>query len=175
MSRVFKEENLSYTVDENCVVHYFVDQCFDADRRSALAVIGGVKYQAVRAEFEEAYKSLDVVPPDTKEAVRRVFEALEIMYKLMTGEGGRSRLSARDVKEKLGPLLLAACATSPTEQQSLPKFVEAFASWVDAVHWYRHGQGVQEPDPPSMTYAVTLISTGAAFLRLMAIVDAERR
>ena len=44
----------------------------------------------------------------------------------------------------------------------------SLADWVDALHNYRHGQGVPEPVAPSEELAVYVLSSGAAFARQLA-------
>jgi hypothetical protein len=48
----------------------------------------------------------------------------------------------------------------------LDKTMQGAADWVDGLHFYRHGQGTQEPIAPSPELAVHALSTGAALLRL---------
>jgi hypothetical protein len=64
-------------------MHYAVDEEIDRNRLSALSAIEGRRYGAVRAAFDHAYECMDKSPADTKGAVRSMFEALEILAKLM--------------------------------------------------------------------------------------------
>ena len=59
----------------------------------------------------------------------------------------------------------------PVAIESISKAFEGFSSWVDAMHLYRHGQNTNEPVAPSLDYAIYIVSTGAAFLRLLAEID----
>lgn len=56
VERVFKEENLGYKLDSECVVHYFVDEEFERNRFSALSVLMKPQYAGIRAAYEDAYR-----------------------------------------------------------------------------------------------------------------------
>jgi hypothetical protein len=72
--RVLREENVGYTVDHQCGVHYFVDEEFERNRASTLAVLGHPRYLSMRAAFDDAYRHMDSNPRDTKASVRSMFE-----------------------------------------------------------------------------------------------------
>jgi len=48
-----------------------------------------------------------------------------------------------------------------------------FADWVDAVHNYRHGQGLPEPVAPPIDLTVYMLSSGASFLRWLVTIDGK--
>jgi hypothetical protein len=171
VARAFREENLCYAVDELCGVHYFVDEEFERNRVSVLRAAGAPRYAAVRAAFESAHSHLDAQPPDTKASVRSMFEAIEILARLMDPDS--SNLNKWQVENKLKPQVLPAL-TDPVERETVSKLLDGVADWVDALHMYRHGQGVQEPVAPSMGTAVYVLSSGAATLRMLLGVDAAR-
>jgi hypothetical protein len=62
VSRVLHEENVGYILDESCGVHYFVDQEFERNRASTLAILDNSRYGGVRAAFEDAYRLWIVTP-----------------------------------------------------------------------------------------------------------------
>jgi hypothetical protein len=169
--RAMREENLHYTVDEKCGVHYAVDQEFEHNRAATLRVLAAPRYSNARAAFEAAYTHLGSTPPDTKAAVRAMFEASEIVARQMvTAKNLHNKL----VENELTRLALRTVSGDSTAEKVVPLLFKGFANWVDAVHHYRHGQGVSEPVAPSLEITVYLLRTGSAFLRwLVAINSAD--
>ena len=80
-------------------------------------------------------------------------------------------LNKWQVQNKLKPLVIASAA-DPIEGECFGKLLDGVAEWVDAVHLYRHEQGVETPVAPSLELAVYALSSGAAALRLLLAVDA---
>jgi len=111
---------------------------------------------------------LDEHPPNTKFAVRSIFEAIEILARLM--DSPSKNLNAFQVKNKLLPIALSQ-TTDAIEQQSTKHLFDGLADWVDAMHPYRHGQGLPDPVEPSIQFAVYALSTGAAALRMLLGID----
>jgi hypothetical protein len=171
VARAFREENLSYAVDELCGVHYFVDEEFERNRVSVLRAADAPRYAAVREAFESAHSHLDAQPPDTKASVRSMFESLEILARLMDADS--QRLNRRQVENKLKPQVQSA-VSSAIEKEALGKLLDGVANWVDGLHIYRHGQGVEEPVAPSIETAVYVLASGAAALRMLLGVDSAR-
>lgn len=167
VARALHEENVGYSVDESGVVHYHVDQEFERNRVSTLAVLQGAFFGAVRACFEDAYRHLDSDPTDTKAAVRSMFEALETLARLcLPGQRNLNRWLAKNaLKEKC----LAVAGGDQTEQAAVAGFFDAFGEWVEAIHLYRHGQPSIDPVAPSEEAAVFVLSTGSAYLRQIAL------
>jgi hypothetical protein len=165
VQRVFKEENLGYRLDEKCGVHPFIDEEFERSRISVLSCLGESKYAAVLAAFEESHNKLEPDPPDTKGAIRAVFEAVEILFKLMTDAKDKSRLNSSGVKDKLKPIAKSVYGADHTASKAVEHLLDGMCDWIDACHMYRHGQKVKEPNNPPMGLAVRLISEGAAHLR----------
>lgn len=167
VARVLHEENVGYSVDGAGVVHYHVDQEFEQNRTSTLAVLQGAFFGAVRACFEDAYRHLDSDPADTKAAVRSMFEALETLARLCVP--GQKNLNRWLAENTLKTKCLTVAGGDQTEQAAIGHFFDAFASWVDAIHLYRHGQPSTEPVAPSEETAVFVLSTGSAYLRQIAL------
>jgi hypothetical protein len=55
------------------------------------------------------------------------------------------------------------------------QLADSLKAWTDAAHWYRHGQGKEEPKQPPASLAILSISAGAAFLRWLAEIDQAAR
>lgn len=170
VSRALREENMGYQLDERCGVHYFVDEEFERNRVSALKCLEAPRYSGVRAAFEAAHGYLDAQPSDTKASVRSAFEALEILARLM--DPPSKNLSRWMVENKLKQLALDGAADA-TERDTVAKLFGGLAQVVDGLHNYRHGQPTEQPVAPSLTMAVYVISTVAAALRWLTVLDAQ--
>lgn len=171
VQRAMREENLAYSLDELCGVHYFVDEEFERNRVSVLRAASAPRYSGVLAAFQSAHSHLDAQPPDTKASVRAMFEAVEILARLV--DPNSPRLNRRLI-EKL-KAMVAAAGVDSIERDCREKLLEGVADWVDAIHLYRHGQGVETPVAPSLEVAVYVLSSGAAALRLLLAVDSSRQ
>lgn len=164
VNRALREENVGYTADIECGIHYFVDEEFERNRASALACLANPKHRAVRAAFEQSHAYLDSSPPDTKAAVRSSFESLEILARLIDPES--KNLNRWMVENKIKPLVVSA-AINATESAMLSKAMDGLAQLVDGIHSFRHGQGTESPVAPSLPTAVYVVSSTAAALRLL--------
>lgn len=168
VTRVFREENLGYSIDEQCGVHYLIDQEFEHNKATILRGLGFPRYLGVKAAFEAAHSYLDSTPPDTKASVRSMFESLEILTKLMIQT---KNLNKWVVENTLKQLAQESFSTDDIATVTIGSAFDGFALWVDGLHNYRHGQGTTEPVAPSLSFTVYTISSGAAFLRWLIELD----
>lgn len=172
VARAMREEQVGYRLDERCGVHHFVDEEFERSRAAVLAGLGAPRYQAVRAAFEQAHGHLDAQPQDTKASVRSAFEAAEILAKLMVPEA--QNLNKVMIEKRLKPLILESI-TIPTDRLMQDRLVDSFGLFVDSVHPYRHGQGVDDPIQPPLEIAIHVLSSVATALRWLVVVDSKRQ
>lgn len=168
VGRAISEENLGYRLDNECGVHFFVDEEFEGNRFSALAVLEVPQYSGSRAAYDAAYKYLDANPIDTKGAVRSIFESIEILVKQMVDT---KLLNKWVVENTLKTKCLTVFESDPTARNVASKMFDGFAQWVDSVHNYRHGQVGDEPVSPPENIAIYIISSGTAFLRWLATLN----
>jgi hypothetical protein len=161
--RIFQEERVRYRVDNNGVVHFAVDEEFERTRQGTLAGLSAPRYSAARGAFEHAYEVLAEQPPNGKLALRGVFEALEITFKLFFPRA--QRLGGSELRQFLKPEIDRRYARDAAALRSAQKLHNSLVEWVDGIHFYRHGQGVEEPTQPPLDVAILGVSTGAAFLR----------
>ena len=168
VERVFMEENLGYSLDEKCGVHFLVDEEFAHNRITALSCLDSSRYAGVREAFNSSHSYLDANPPDTKAAVRSMFEALEILARMMVET---KNLNKGFVNSKLIPLVADIYSHDPIAVKTITGLFAGFSEWVDAIHNYRHGQGLPEPVDPPLDMAVYILSSGASFLRWLTEVD----
>lgn len=162
VSRVMKEENLGYQLDDKGGVHYLVDEEFERNRFSTLSVLDNPKYNGVRAAYEDAYRYIDNTPIDTKASVRSMFESIEILVKQMVQT---KNLNKWIVENSLKEKCTEPYKNDETALRVVSELFDGFARWVEGLHNYRHGQGSKEPVAPSEDVAIYVLSSGSAFLR----------
>jgi len=161
----FIEENVSYRIDDNCVVHPFVDTEFAQNIAATLKGLSDPRLLAVKVEVERSLERLGGREPDLKAAVRSIFEAVEIYAKLSVSTCNVARLNRNIVMEHIVPRVEAQVGAETPAGTASRHVAEAICAWIAACHIYRHGQGVNEPSPPPTDLAVLLVSNGASYLR----------
>lgn len=162
--RAFKEENVAYRLDEECGVHYFVDEDFERNRFSTLSALNDPEHLGIKAAYEDAYRHLDNTPPDTKAAARSIFEALEILTKQLVTTKNLNRWVLENSLKKLA---IETLAHDSIQRLVISDMFNGFGMWVDGMHNYRHGQPQVEPVAPSEELIVYMLSSGSSFLRLL--------
>lgn len=167
VKRVLYEENLGYRIDSECGVHYFVDEEFERSRVASLSCLSKDKFSAALAAFESTFKALDRSPSDTVSAIRSLFESVEIVYKLVFNSDGKSRLNSFAIQKEIKPAFQQRLLGNDVAIKAMDHFLDGFCDWTEAAHMYRHGQKIEEPQPPSMEFVVAFISQGASFIRLL--------
>lgn len=163
VANIFEEERVRYRVDGQGIVHFAVDQEFERNRTVTLAGLSQSRYSAVRIAFEEAFVALADVPTNGKLAIRCVFDANEIAFKLAFPNC--LRLGGAELRQQLKPVIEARYNTDVATRKAVLKVLNSYCEWVDGMHWYRHGQGEEEPSQPPIEVAVVAIGLGSSFLR----------
>lgn len=172
VERVMREENIAYRIDDAGGIHPAVDIEFEHSKESLVRGLSDPRYAAVRAALEEAHRALGVEHRNTKSAVRAMFEALEILTKLMVP--GATRLDDATVKRDLASIVRVAYSADQVARSSAGVMMEGLAKWVNSLHIYRHGQGTEEPTAPPLGFAIHVVSSGSAWLRLLLEIQSER-
>lgn len=169
VERVFREENVGYRLDDECGVHFAVDQEFERNRIATIASLNGKRYKAALAALDDAQQKFDQVPPDTKGAVRSLFEAVEIVFKLACPAA--QRIGPTEINHYLVPMIQRLYSKDAPATQAATALLNSLGKWVIAGHVYRHGQATPEPAPPPPDLAVLMVSEGSAFLRWLVDLD----
>jgi len=164
IARALADEHMGFRIDDNGIIHYAVDEVFEGERSSTLAVLNAPVLAVSRCAYEAAYQYLDQRPPDTKAAVRSIFEAIEIVARQLNPKS--RNLHANLCRETLRDQYLTACQGDAVEMRVWAGMFDSMALWVQAMHEYRHGQ-VDNIAPPSEEFAVYILSSGSAYLRLI--------
>ncbi len=139
VARIFREEHVHYRLDELGGVHYAVDDEFQRNYVSAIGALEDDRYGAVRHAFEGAQEALDRDNPNSKEALRNVFEALEILFKLMFNA---QRLGSAEIRQHLLPTIAQMHGDDATARHAANTLAQSLCDEVDGVHHYRHEHAV---------------------------------
>jgi hypothetical protein len=169
--RIFSEERLRYVINDAGGVRFSVDAEFE---KSIPAVVQGLGHPALRGaldSFEKSLAALSETPPNGKEAIRNVFEAVEITFKTLCPVP--PRIGASEITRHLVPKLDLIYADDPTARKAAQKLARSLTEWVDCAHFYRHGQTGQQPVQPPLDLAVAIISEGTSLLRWVAGLHAK--
>ena len=166
VARVLVESNIAYELDEGCGVHPLVDHEFSHNKISTLVCLADSRYQGVRKAFEDAYNHFE--KDECKQAIRSMFESLEILVRLMVE---CKNLSAYAVEKAIKPVVLSVYEGDEIAADTVSKMMDGFGDWVDSIHNYRHGQGKEEPVEPPQDFTVYVLSSGASYLRWLVGID----
>jgi hypothetical protein len=164
------DENLGLRIDDLGVIHLGVDEDFEVVRLATLAGLDDPRLKDARNAYEAAFRYMDATPPDTRQAVRRVFEAVEIVARQLAP--AHKNLHAALCRGELKSICVPALTNDDVEKQVLDLMFNGLAEWVSAMHFYRHGQ--PESTPPTLDTVVFAFSTGAGYLRLLAKVAVQK-
>jgi hypothetical protein len=165
VSNVFKEENLSYSMNKLGGVRFHQDLEFERNRVTTISNLDG--QTAVKEAFDKAYDFLNHEKQDTASAIRAIFEAIEIFYKHLVKAEGKERLSAYNINKTLKPVLQEHLSSKPVELKATMHILDGLSDWIDSGHMYRHGQKLDETEKPSIEFTVMYISQGASYLRFL--------
>ena len=164
------EENLGYWMDDDGSFRFSVDEDFAAQRSATLQGLGHEELASARAHYEAAFAAMND-PKDTRAAVREVFDAVEVVARVIAPN--YKNLNGNMIR---GELLAAAQASMPGDStqhdEAWPRVFKSFAEWVDAIHFYRHGQPAGRT--PTEDFAVFVLSTGGGYLRLLCQIHSLR-
>ena len=166
VARVFKEECLGYTLNKAGAVRFAVDAEYERNRFAIIDGMGAQKFAAVRTAVESAFARLDQQPPDTKGAVRDMFEGAETLAKLLADV--TEDLDEGMVRKRIKPI--AHRKYTAKDESSIAfadQMLESFIKWVNAGHKYRHGPKTEEPRSPPLELAVAYVSNGAGYIRFL--------
>lgn len=170
--RVFEEERLAYEIDDNCVVHPFVDKEFQRNRYATVAALGLPRYANSLSTFQRISDELSKQPPNGKDAWRAVFTSVEGLFRLMFPSA--SQLNVSVVETNLVPLVQKLLFGDPVALRAANKQLASFKDWIDSSHNYRHEPGSEEMVQPPLDLAILAISNGASFLRWLIALDQAR-
>ncbi len=162
---VFRQQSVSYRIDEKGGIHPFVDSAFSSELFEIVRELSRSEFNAAREHIEAAEKCLLDYDFRGNQAVRSAFDAIENIYKLMFPR--RTHLNNDGIRDDLRPLFENAFAKDEVERRATAKLIDGLKSWVEAGHNYRHAAGMPEPTAPSKEFAVTYVSHSLTYARLL--------
>ena len=161
---VLSEEHMAYRIDQDGVVHPFVDAEFQSNQAAAVIALASPRFGEARDDFGAAFRHLR--NGDGKSAIRSMFPAIEVAAKVLF-PGALSRLMPNDLDRLLKPKIQSRYTGNEPAIDAAVQLLGGFKQWIIASQPYRHGQEVQEPVEPPQDFLVAHLSTGAAYLRWM--------
>lgn len=170
INQCFLEENLCYIVDENGIAHFNPDEEFHYLKNSTLRILQDKRYVSVVHEFKKVYKALDSGPGHAKDAIGNLFKSTETLFRLLCNNDDIKNLSSNPIAKYLPKI--AEKVYQVKDQTTLSvvnQKIEEFKKWTDSAQPYRHGQATEDIDEPPLSLAILIISTGASFLRWLAL------
>lgn len=129
------------------------------------------RYGAVRDQLDASHSALDMVPPNTRDALQRIFEAAETLFKLVCASKKPPRLTSNEVDRSLRQLITDLYGSGSDEANAANQLLTGFGNWVNAIQSYRHGQEEELRGHPPIDLTVALVSQGANYLRWLAEID----
>ncbi len=168
VAKIFREERVQYSVDDQCGVRFNVDQQFHADTIATIASMDNARFAKPRDIFKTALSRFDEHPPACKDAIRDTFEAAETLVKIILGEGRITRLEATIVDRHLIPLVRQKFSNNKPAVNAATSALNSLSDWINAAHHYRHGQDCNSPIEPPVDLAIYLVSLGASHIRYLA-------
>lgn len=165
--RIFKEEHLAYEIDMGAGIHPFIDASFSSNVGATIIALGDKRFSAVLTHFQASIDLLGSGPKaEGAAAIREAFLAAETLFKL-TAPNTPIGLGAKEL-EAIRPLIAQRYNADEQARNAASKLVSSFADWIDAAHFYRHGQKAEEKSKPPEELAVLLVAQIAAFIRWLA-------
>lgn len=171
VNRIFSEENLAFTVDDEGGVHPVIDTVFSKSNTEVILGLSQERYDLSRSRIEQIDPLIMGVNPDFIGAIRAAFGAAENLFKLMYSS---ARLDEGSAKNKMEPQLQRLYAEDAVMLRSNAQILGSFLSWIDAAHHYRHEPGSEQPTQPSSELAIALISQGLTFTRWLVAIDQKQ-
>ncbi|WP_405240804.1 hypothetical protein [Lentisalinibacter orientalis] len=159
LNRIFRDEGLAYSVDEFGQVRNIVDREFAAATESTAKALDRPAYETARQHFEIALSEFAAIEGDARKTVRESFEAVECLFKQVFSV---DRLNAEKIRNAK-PMVIGL-GKDDSQRDFLENILDAFRSWVDAAHNYRHSnpESVRAPDRGDV---VIVVSQAVAYLR----------
>jgi hypothetical protein len=171
VKQIFTDEHLAYEIDDVGGVHPVIDQEFQRNMVSAVAVLQSQRYQNISQLIETASTHLGADPPNYKHAWRAMLSAVEGLFGIMFPH---TRLTTGEIERRLVPVVHQTYEADALAQRAAQAMLSGFKEWVEASQIYRHEPGVEDVQDPPADIAVLAISYGASLLRWLAGLDGNR-
>lgn len=174
VNEVLHDENILFEVDRRGGVHHKEDREFQQSAEALIVGLGDPSMSSIRGNVQAAYQELNSVNGNTRKAVEGFFHATESLFKQLFGEARVPDLKAAAALPLLKGEITTAYSDDPIAKRASEKVVQGYMDWIDAAHFYRHGQKDENSQAPPRELAVELMSTGASFMRWLLAIRSKR-
>jgi len=171
VSRIFAEEAIGFSVDDEMGFHPAFDKEFERSRGSVVQILNSEKFRHEADFVAKSETALLADPIDGRAAIRAVYDAAENLFKRITG---KQNITNGHVRKELSPVALLGIPEDGKSNVAVIKTLDAFEDWTAACHVYRHAPGEAETAQPTEAMAVLLVSQGYGFVRWLAELYAAR-
>jgi hypothetical protein len=160
IGRIVQEEGIALRIDTRGGFHPLIDPAFEAERIELISGLNRAEFTAAEKAFREAHNALSTGHEDTLSATRGVIDAVENVFKVVTG---KNRIGSREIMSALPTMLPEAYGERA--DNAAKRLIASFAEWANGAHQYRHADNQSEPTPPPREIAVQFMSAGAGWIR----------
>jgi len=174
VERALREEGMQYKVDYSGGIRFLVDELFEKTRTGCIASLTALGMLSVASLVEQAFEHLASIRPDSKLAIRTIFEAMETFCKKQfeTGEDLTERLIAKTIAPWITSFYVSQ---DDVVKASGDRLIQGLKAVVNTAHIYRHGQNTDKLLQPPSELATAVVSQAADYLRWLSQIAGARR
>ena len=169
ITRIFAEEGIGFSLDEEMGFHPGFDEEFERSRNSLVRILNGERFRHAADFVALSETALLANPLDGRAAIRAVYDAAENLFKGITG---KQNITNGHVRQELAAVALQGMPQDGKPNVAVNKLLNAFEDWAAACHVYRHAPGEAETAQPTEAIAILMVSQGYAFVRWLAELSA---
>ncbi len=171
ITRIFAEEAIGFSVDEEMGFHPAFDEEFERSLSSIVRILNGDGFRHEADFVALSETALLANPIDGRAAIRAVFDAAENLFKRITG---KQNITNGHVRQELAVVAMQGVPQDGKSNVAVNKILNAFEDWVAACHVYRHAPGEAETTQPTEAIAILIVSQGYCFVRWLAELSAAQ-
>ncbi len=169
--RIFAEEAIGFSVDEEMGFHPALDEEFERSRSSIVRILKGDRFRHEADFIAQSEIALLATPLDGRAAIRAVYDAAENLFKRITD---KQNITNRHVRGELAAVASQGIPQDGKSNVAVNKILNAFEDWAAACHVYRHAPGEAETTQPTAAIAILMVSQGYGFVRWLAELSAAQ-
>lgn len=171
ITRIFAEEAIGFSVDEEMGFHPAFDEEFERSRSSIVRILNGERFRHEADFIALSETALLANPLDGRAAIRAVYDAAENLFKRITG---KQNITNGHVRQELAAVALQSIPQDGKSNVAVNIMLNAFEDWAAACHVYRHAPGEAETAQPTEAIAILMVSQGYGFVRWLAELSASQ-
>lgn len=171
ITRIFAEEAIGFSIDEEMGFHPAFDEEFERSRSSIVRILNGEEFRHEADFVALSEKALLANPLDGRTAIQAVYDAVENLFKRITG---KQNITNGHVRQELAAVALQGIPEDGKSNVAVNKILNGFEDWAAACHVYRHAPGTAETAQPNEAIAILMVSQGYGFVRWLAELSAAQ-